>query len=200
VPRTREYEADAVVGKAMRLFWRHGYGEASLPQLLAHTGLSRGSFYHAFRTKRGALVAALHHYMVGGMEGVLLPLMKPDAGRREIEDTFARMVDHTAGPGGHRGCLVNNCMTELGSQDAGVRDILTRARGAIERGFAKAVAKGQADGTIRCRESPHAMGRFFMNTFAGMNVAAKGRPERAALEDIARIALRTLDAGPGGSA
>jgi TetR/AcrR family transcriptional repressor of nem operon len=184
----------------MRLFWQRGYRAASLPELLAHTGLSRGSFYHAFRTKRGALVAALHHYMEDGMEGILLPLLQPGAGRREIEETFARMLAHTASPTGHRGCLVNNCMTELASKDADVRDALTEARGAIECGFARAVAKGQAEGTIRCRESPDAMGRFFMNTFAGMNVAAKGRPGRAALEDIARIALRTLDADLGGSA
>lgn len=178
----------------MRLFWRVGYDAAPLPALLGAMKLSRSSFYNAFGAKRRVLVQALHRYIESGMDGVLLPLYQPDAGRREIETAFARMVDHTAGPKGHHGCLVNNCMAGLASSgDAEVRRALIAARALVEDGFTRAVERGQAEGTISRREDPRSVGRFLLNNFAGLNIASKGRPERAVLEDIARVALRILD-------
>ena len=193
MPRTRAFEEEVVVDKAMRLFWRRGYRATPLPHLLKAMGLSRSSFYHAFGSKRRVLEASIRRYMARGMDGVLSPILAPDAGRREIEETFARMVAHCAGPRGPHGCLVNNCMTETALHDATVLDALKEARAGVAEGFARAVARGQADGTIATREDARAMGRFLLNTFAGMNVAAKGKPGRDVLTDIARVALRALD-------
>jgi hypothetical protein len=84
-------------------------------------------------------------------------------------------------------------MTELATQDREIRRALLVARGLVEEGFARAVARGQADGTIASDESPISIGRFLQNTFAGLNVAAKGQPAAATLRDIGRVALRVLD-------
>ena len=47
----------------MAVFWDHGYEGASLPDLMAGTGLSRGSLYKAFGDKKALLLAALDLYM-----------------------------------------------------------------------------------------------------------------------------------------
>ena len=139
------------------------------------------------------LLGAVRRYMESGMDGVLSPLFRPDAGRKEIEAAFARMIDHAAGPKGRHGCLVNNCMAELAGADAEVRRALVAARTLVEDGFTRAVERGQADGTIARHESPRSIGRFLLNNFSGLNIASKGAPGRAALEDVARVALRSLD-------
>lgn len=193
VAREREFDEQKAVDRAMRLFWRKGYGAAPLPELLREMGLSRGSFYNAFGQKRQVLAASLRQYVDGGMDGVLLPLLEPDAGRAEIEETFRRMLAHTVGDKGRYGCLVNNCMAEIAPRDAKARKLLIQARTVVEDGFARAAQRGQTDGTISRRESPRAIGRFLLNTFSGLNVAAKGRPGREVLEDITRVALRILD-------
>lgn len=191
--RAREFDEQQVVDKAMRLFWRKGYDAAPLPDLLHEMDLSRSSFYNAFGEKRQVLAEAVRQYMEGGMDGVLLPLMEPDAGRAQIEETFRRMLAHTSSAQGRFGCLVNNCMTEVAPRDAEARKLLVQARAMVEDGFTRAAERGQADGTISRRESPRSIGRFLLNTFSGLNVASKGRPGREVLEDIARMAVRILD-------
>jgi len=127
------------------------------------------------------------------MDGVLLPLFEPKAGRAQIEETFARMIKHLAGPKGHQGCLVNNCMAEVADRDPVLRSALVAARAMVEEGFSSAVERGQTDGSIATRDNPRSIGRFLLNTFSGLNIASKGRPGRTVLNDIARVALKVLD-------
>lgn len=191
--RVREFDEHKAIDRAMRLFWRKGYDASPLPDLLREMGLSRSSFYNAFGDKRRVLAESVRQYMDGGMDGVLLPLFEPDAGRAAIEETFRRMLEHTSGEKGRFGCLVSNCMAEVAPRDAEARKLLTQARAMVEDGFARAAERGQAEGTISRRESARSIGRFLLNTFSGLNVASKGRPGREVLEDIARMALRVLD-------
>ena len=191
--RTREFDEQQAIDKAMRLFWRKGYGASPLPDLLREMDLSRSSFYNAFGEKRRVLAESVRRYMEGGMDGVLLPLFEAGAGRAQIEETFRRMLAHTAGDKGRYGCLVNNCMAEVAPRDTEARKLLAKARAMVEDGFARAAERGQADGTISRRETPRSIGRVLLNTFSGLNVASKGRPGREVLEDIARVALRILD-------
>jgi TetR/AcrR family transcriptional repressor of nem operon len=55
------------------------------------------------------------------------------------------------------------------------------------------VRRGQARGEIGRDESARALARFLANTFAGINLAAKSRPDKAALDDVVRVALRALE-------
>jgi TetR/AcrR family transcriptional repressor of nem operon len=168
--RGREFDERTAVERAMRLFWRRGYSDAALPEILGAMNLSRGSFYNAFGSKRATLVQAIRRYMEGGMDEILSPLFGDDAGRAEIEETFARMVAHTSGPKGRDGCLVNNCMTEVAVRDAEIRRVLIMARGLVENGFARAAARGQAEGTISTRERPESIGRFLLNKIGRAHV------------------------------
>lgn len=191
--RPKLFDEETSVDGAMRLFWRQGFDGAPLPELLDAMGLSRGSFYNAFGGKEKILLDAIRRYMDVGMDGVLLPLFEPDAAREEIEETFTRMIAHTASPEGRYGCLVNNCMTELATRVPVARRALLAARAMVEDGFTRAVERGQAEGTIAKRDSPRSIGRFLLNNFSGLNVASKGRPGRAVLADIARVTLKILD-------
>jgi TetR/AcrR family transcriptional repressor of nem operon len=129
MPRTRAFDADDVLEQAMATFWRRGYRATSLDDLLEAMRLSKSSFYQAFGSKRDVLIEALRRYARSGMQGILDPLMKPDAGRAEIEETFARLVRYAASAAGKRGCLVNNCVVEgAGHEPKVLQARATRAR------------------------------------------------------------------------
>jgi TetR/AcrR family transcriptional repressor of nem operon len=59
VGRTRSYDQDAVLGRTADLFARTGYECTSIDDVVAATGLHRGSLYAAFGSKRGLFRAAL---------------------------------------------------------------------------------------------------------------------------------------------
>lgn len=177
----------------MQLFWRRGYGAASLDRLLVATDLSKSSFYDTFGNKRDILLAALERYRDGAMATLSAPLRKPGAGRRAIEQVFRAAVTHALSADGVRGCLINNCLVEVGAHDAQIRDAARAVQAGLEDAFATAVRRGQQDGLIGVRDKPRALARFLVNTLSGIHVAAKWRPDKAALDDIARVALRALD-------
>lgn len=191
--RTRGFCEQQALDGAMQLFWQQGYGAASLDRLLDATDLSKSSFYETFGNKRDLLLATLERYQTHFIDVLIEPLRNPDAGRAEIEAVFRRVVAHALGPAGPRGCFVNNCLVEVGPHDEEIRDAARAVRDHLEDALVAAVASGQKSGSIGSREKPRALGRFLINTIAGINVAAKWKPGKPALDDIVRLALRALD-------
>ena len=60
VGRARSFDQDAVLDRTVDLFARTGYEATSIDDVVAATGLHRGSLYAAFGSKRGLFRAALH--------------------------------------------------------------------------------------------------------------------------------------------
>lgn len=190
--RARSFDEENAVEQAMQVFWQRGYQGASLEHLLAATGLSKSSFYETFGTKRGLLLEALRRYLESSMGGLLEPLGRPNAGRAEIEETLAGMIRHASSPRGPRGCLVNNCVSEVAPHDAVVLKATRDARRQLELALERVIARGQRDGTITRTESAQALARFLANIFAGINLWGRSKPEAAVMQDVVRVALRAL--------
>lgn len=191
--RTREFDEDQVLDRAMHVFWRRGYRATSLSDLLEAMKLSKSSFYETFGTKRDLLLVALRRYAGSGMSGLIAPLLRPDASRPEIEATLAGLVRHARSAEGRRGCLVNNALGEVAPNDpvvfAAIREVLEQ----LEAVLTEVVTRAQGREEITRKESARALARFLANTIGGLNLVAKARPDRQALEDIVRVALRALD-------
>ena len=49
--RNKEFEEEAVLQKAMELFWKQGYEKTSMSDLVEHMGIHRKSLYDTFGDK-----------------------------------------------------------------------------------------------------------------------------------------------------
>ena len=179
--------------RAMLVFWRRGYQATTLADLLAAMRLSKSSFYDTFGTKRALLLTALRRYAESGMAGLIAPLLAPGASRPAIEATLANMVRHARSPAGRRGCLVNNTLGEVAPNDpvvfAATRAILEQ----LEALLVGVVARAQERREITRKETARALARFLATTFGGLNLVAKARPDKTALDEVVRVTLRALD-------
>lgn len=191
--RPRAFDEDDVMERAMHVFWRRGYQATTMTELLAAMRLSKSSFYETFRTKRDLLLTALRRYAASGMGGLIAPLLAPDASRPAIEATFANMVRHARSREGRRGCLVNNTLGEVAPNDpvvfAATRAVLEQ----LEALLVGVVTRAQAKGEITRNESARALARFLATTFGGLNLVAKARPDKTALDEVVRVTLRALE-------
>src|ERR1700758_1121222 len=61
--RPREFDMNAALDKAIRVFREQGYNATSIEDLTAAMGLASGSIYKAFKDKRAVFLAALDRYM-----------------------------------------------------------------------------------------------------------------------------------------
>lgn len=63
--RPREFDETMVLDAAAAVFRRHGYAATSIEQLVAATGVHRGSLYATFGSKRGLFLRALDRARTG---------------------------------------------------------------------------------------------------------------------------------------
>ncbi len=62
MPWEKSFDEGEVVGKAMKVFWEKGFEPSSMADLIAGTGIARGSLYNAFGGKRQLFIKALEKY------------------------------------------------------------------------------------------------------------------------------------------
>jgi TetR/AcrR family transcriptional repressor of nem operon len=60
--RIREFDYEKAMERAMHLFWKTGYANTSLRDLLEAMGIGEGSFYNTFKSKKNAYLECLKHY------------------------------------------------------------------------------------------------------------------------------------------
>src|SRR6202046_927822 len=100
--RPREFDTDAALEKAMRLFWAKSYEGTSVADLTEALGISRPSLYAAFGDKRSLFRAALERYAAGPAGYVAVAIAKP-TGREVAEHLLRGAADlqaSTRNPGG----------------------------------------------------------------------------------------------------
>src|SRR5438046_10355033 len=62
MPARIEFDYDRAIDRATRLFWKKGYANASLRDLLAVMGIGAGSFYNTIGSQRRLYLECLKHY------------------------------------------------------------------------------------------------------------------------------------------
>ena len=133
--RPRCYDEAEVLEKALQVFWRQGYEATSVDDLTAAMGLSRSSFYSAFGSKQGVLIAVLQSYSHAALQAL------EQLAKGPRDQAVKAMLDALSGSsGGPRGCMLVNCITELAPHHEEVAELGRRHLERIEELFAKALS------------------------------------------------------------
>jgi TetR/AcrR family transcriptional regulator, transcriptional repressor for nem operon len=190
--RTKEFEPERALARAMDLFWRRGYEATSVQDLLEEMGIGRGSMYGTFGDKRALFLAALHRFeetRVSRANEILEGSASASEGiQRLFESTIEGLVSYEP----RRGCLLANTAVELAPHDEEVAARISRYVARTEDAFERALARGQATGEIPADKDPRAIARFLVNTLHGVRVLARAGVDRAVLEDSVSTALEVL--------
>jgi len=187
--RPREFDIDAALEKAMRLFWTKSYEGTSVADVTETLGISRPSLYAAFGDKQSLFRAALERYAAGPAGYVAAALGKPTA-REVAEQLLKGAADLQASSRNPGGCLTVNGAIACGEEAEPVRQALNAHRTAgvefLRRRFER--AKVQRD--LPKDSDPAALARFVAAVVYGMAVLASGGASRKELEQVIRTAMK----------
>jgi TetR/AcrR family transcriptional repressor of nem operon len=191
--RPREFDPDAVVDRAMQVFWAKGYEAASLDDLCQSTGLNRSSLYAAFGDKRALFLSTLKRYGDRSVAKVTAALSRPVPIREALAGFLSEMIDQIVAGPGRSGCFIGNCAAEVARHDraaaAGIRRNLER----IEATFRTALARAKARGELPPHADVGALARFLVAGTQGLRLVGKTGADRDVLKDVAGVMLRCLD-------
>jgi TetR/AcrR family transcriptional repressor of nem operon len=193
MPWEKSFSEPQVVERAMHAFWARGYEATSVQDLVAATGIGRGSIYAAFGDKRGLFLSALRHYDARHRGDWTDGLRETTSPRAAILRAFDQVVDAVIGGRRRDGCLLVNTALELSAHDPEVAGIVADGLRGMERFFADMVREGQARGEIAERLDPGETAQVLLALLAGLRVFSRARPEPDLLRAVGRQAARLLD-------
>lgn len=190
--RTREFDTDAVVGSAMEVFWSRGFEATSVQDLVAATGIGRGSLYAAFGSKEGLYEAALTRYAAQSTAGMAARLDREEPVRVVLRDLLLDLVDETVGDPARRGCLVTNSAVERLPHDRTAGRIVGDALDRVTESVAVALRKGRERGELPPDADVTALADFVVTTIQGLRVQGKAGADRRRLATVVDTALAAL--------
>jgi TetR/AcrR family transcriptional regulator, transcriptional repressor for nem operon len=193
MPKTKQFEEAAVLQKAGDVFWEKGYNGTSMDELVAATGLSRSSIYDTFGDKHGLYLKALAHYQQS-QQAQMEQWMPPNIGpRKKIELFLQKSANASLSDNQQKGCFILNTTTELANVDDHIKDFVANNMVAMEALLLEWVKEGQSSGQISKRFTAKAIARHLFSTLNGLKVVAQIKADKAALQDIVKLALSVLD-------
>jgi TetR/AcrR family transcriptional repressor of nem operon len=106
MPRKIEFDYDRAIQRATQLFWKKGYSNTSLRDLLKVMGIGEGSFYNAVKSKKHLYLECLKHYNDTVSRRRLEALMSKASVKQGIRAFFKAVLDELDDPKTPRVCLL----------------------------------------------------------------------------------------------
>jgi AcrR family transcriptional regulator len=158
----------------MEVFWKQGYHDTSLDDLLEAMGIQRGSFYNTFRSKKQTYLRAIDRYadfMANGGPYTHAAQMEPGFGAlTALANDYIDSVTSGTEP---RGCFLVHVAKEHRGHDPAIRQAIIagieKMRGIVTR----SVEAAQRDGDLPSDASPEHLALLFMAVAWGIHVMAE---------------------------
>ena len=101
-------------------------------------------------------------------------------------------MDDIKGDSQYKGCMIINCTTEMGNQDAGLRRLLEANQTRLVEFFEEMVVIGQEDGSIRQDENSSLLAHYLVSAFQGFRITGMNTSDPKILKSIIQNILKTI--------
>jgi TetR/AcrR family transcriptional repressor of nem operon len=175
VGRPREFDEDQVLDAAMEIFWLQGYESTSMKDLLAATGLHKGSLYQAFGDKHSLFIRSLRRYMDRFLQEMAVEIETADSGLQALRSIMNVSIGKGChGTEGNAGCMALNTLADKGTEDPDILAALQESYGKRMQMISGAVARAQAEGSLRTDWTPERIATMISVMSTGTVAAVRG--------------------------
>lgn len=186
--RTKEFDTTAVLDKAMLVFWRQGYEQTSMQNLVAEMGIHRRSIYDTFGDKHQLFLAALAHYHEQTIAMFDQINSQHNDLRSRLTAIFTAFIKHpTQQP---NGCLIVNTATALTTLEDDVQKRIQHYLQQEQVMLQQLLIEGQAE--LRRPIKDELLAATLQNALVGIRVMVKVNPDSDVLIATAHQALQIL--------
>jgi TetR/AcrR family transcriptional regulator, transcriptional repressor for nem operon len=184
MPWVKEFDEDAAVTRAMKIFWAKGYHATSMSDLVAAMNITKGSIYNAFESKEALFALALLQYDREHRVSSLAQLDQLDAPFLAIQTLFDSLIEQSQTDVKRRGCLLVNTALELPNQTKEIQRLVTLALLDFESFFLRTVLVGQNRHEIAVELDPKETAQWLLAQVVGLRVLARGAFQLDRLKSI----------------
>jgi TetR/AcrR family transcriptional repressor of nem operon len=191
--RTKEFNEDQALDKAIEIFWHKGYNGTSAQDLVTYLGLSRSSLYDTFGDKQKLFAQSLQRYQKNAQDQIVRLFDESANIKETLQGIFKQAVIESLEDRITKGCFMVNSSVELAIHDEEIGKIVKNNSRIMEEVFTNAVQKGQNAGHISSKIGARALARFIFNTYSGIRVLARtGERDKDVYDDIVKAMFSLL--------
>jgi TetR/AcrR family transcriptional regulator, transcriptional repressor for nem operon len=153
--RSIAFDYERALDKAMRLFWKHGYAETSLRELLKVIGIGEGSFYNTLKSKKRLYVECVKRYAETEGRKRALALASAPTARLGIRAMFGVMLDCMEDPKTpSRLCMTAGMICEEVLADGELRKLVESNMESLQARLVERLAQDRDKGVLRAGLDP----------------------------------------------
>ncbi|MGN7410337.1 TetR/AcrR family transcriptional regulator [Sporosarcina sp. SAFN-010] len=188
--RSKEFNENEVLQKAMELFWKQGYEKTSMQDLVEYMGIHRRSIYDTFGDKHSLFLKTLQRYDNQIEAKITTHVNTQESPCKAIRQLFmlAILRDELEPVG----CLAVNSAVELSLHDFEVRELVSNSFSKTEQLLYALVQKGQKTGEVSSQFEAKKLSDLLHNSLVGLRVLAKTTNDKKKLEGIIDMTLSML--------
>lgn len=191
--RTKEFNEDKALDKAIEIFWHKGYNGTSAQDLVTYLGLSRSSLYDTFGDKHKLFSESLKRYQKQSQEQIVHLFEISKNIKETLHDIFKQAVIESLEDRITKGCFMVNSSVELAMHNQDIAEIVKNNSKVMEKIFTDAVQKGQDLGQISSKIEARVLARFIFNNYSGIRVLARtGEKDKQVYDDIVKAMFSLL--------
>ncbi|WP_341280809.1 TetR/AcrR family transcriptional regulator [Paenibacillus sp. FSL H8-0537] len=188
--RSKEFEINEVLDKAIQLFWAQGYEKTSMNELVNFMGIHRRSIYDTFGDKHALFIKALERYEAKQANKMKFLVEKRLSVKEIIRKLFEATIKNEGEP---LGCFLVNSGVELGVLDPEVASLVEDSYSRTEELLTTLVLEGQQSGEIKTDFEPKMVSHYLMNAWLGLRTLVKTTKDQQKLKNIIDMTLSILD-------
>jgi len=144
--RPRQFDEADVKAALRNVFWEHGYEGASYADIMAATGLNKGSLYASFGDKRALYQHAIReydsNYVTPGVNMLRNESLSP---KDRIQSLFDDVIAAAETVNGRWGCLLCNAAIDQSPFDEAVEKIVIKSLSRIHEAIKECVSGTPAE-------------------------------------------------------
>ena len=189
----KKHDKDKVLQTGLELFWSNGYSNVGVDELCNKTGMTKGAFYNAFKSKEQFLLLALESYGDATVINHTAALKAQDGERAilSLYRLYEGMLKHQKNSN-YAGCLVNNMMSELGV----INETVSKATAVEFERFISViepvVKQAQTEGDFNDMTDARSLAVLIHSTFFGVLTRIKGSRDYREGTDTMQLLIKSL--------
>ncbi len=176
----------------MQVFWRNGYENTSMQDLLDAMNLSKSSLYQAFGGKQALFERCMTRYgdeMIGSLRDAL---QASPSGLGFIRQFLESVLDEARAVCEARGCLVLNTANEFARRNPQIANAVSQGLNRFHEVLQAAVVRAQQEGDIPPERNANMLATYLVSSMSGLKTMSKAGAGEKALEGIIELTLKAL--------
>lgn len=188
--RSKEFEENMVLEKAMKLFWEQGYEKTSMSDLVEHMGIHRRSLYDTFGDKHTLFLKAMDRFHEKVSAALVGKVKRSKTATEALQLIFSFVI--CGEEDSPSGCLMVNSAVELAMRDAEVDLKTTELFTLSEQLFKDIILWGQQDGEFSSDFNADDQANHLHAVYVGLRVMTRTSIRKEKLQRIADVSIKLL--------